>query len=182
MPYTPEALPTYTFKNGAVATVHRIGAMTIGQIAAGVESRTPAVPIPTFTTDMGAGPTEQPNPADKGYQQAVVARQGKINMAIMDRLIDLAIDIEIDQAALDRLKTGMERIGEPLSEISDTVAYIKHLCVTDGSELAALSTLIRGDIEEAAAAAAATFSSELSGPAAEPLEPASVGRALQLSV
>ncbi len=182
MPYTPEPLPTYTFKNGAVATVHRVGQMTIAQIAAGVEKRTPAVPIPTFTTDLGAGPTEQPNPTSKEYQAAVAERRGRINMLTMDKLIDLAIDIEIDQAALAHLKAGMERIDEPLSELSDKVAFVKHCCVTDGSELTKLSALIRGDTEEAAEAAAATFSSDVPGPTAEPLEPAVVGGALQPGV
>ncbi len=170
MPYTPEPLPTYTFKNGAVATVHRIGNMTIAQIAAGVEAKTPAVPIPTFTTDMGAGPVEQPNPADQGHQQALTARQGAVNMGIMDRLIDLAVDIEIDAAIFEHLKAGMERIGEPLKEISDKVAFVKHCCVVEGSELSALAALIRGDIEEASAAATATFSGDVPGPTAQPLE------------
>ena len=178
MPYIPEVLPTYAFKNGAIATVHRIGQMTIAQIAAGVERKLPPVPIPTFTTDMGAGPVEQPNPASKEYQAAVSERRGRVNMLTMDKLIDLAIDIEIDQQALSRLKAGMERIDEPLNELSDKVAFVKHCCVTDGSELTKLGALIRGDVEEAAEAAAATFSGDVSGEAADTLEPAAIGRAL----
>lgn len=179
MPYTPEELPTFTFKNGAVATVHRIGQMTIAQIAAGVEKKTPAVPIPTFTTDMGAGPVEQPNIASKEYQQAVAERRSQINMLVMDKLIDLAIDIEVDQTALTRLKEGMQRIDEPIVEISDKVAFVKHCCVTDGNELSKLGALIRGDVEEAAEAAAATFSGDVSGEAAVPLESAPIRGALQ---
>jgi hypothetical protein len=174
MPYTPEPLPTYTFKNGAVATIHHIGQMTIAHVAAGIERRTPAVPIPTFTTDMGAGPVEQANPADPAYQKAVAERRGQVNMLLMDKLIELALDIAIDQADLARVKSGMERIGEPLDEISDKVAYIKHCCVTDGAELGKLGKLIRGELEEATEAAAATFSGDVPGAAPEPLEPAAV--------
>lgn len=174
MPYTPEPLPTYTFKNGAVATVHRIGQMTIAKVAAGVERKTPAVPIPTFTTDMGAGPTEQPNIASKEYQAALAERRGRINMLVMDKLIDLAIDIEIDQGALGRLKAGMERIDEPLDEISDKVAYVKHCCVTDASELAKLGNLVRGELEEAVQAETATFSGDIPGETPVALESAPI--------
>src|SRR6185369_9051627 len=122
----------------------------------------------------GAGPVEQPNPADPAYQRAVAERRGQVNMLVMDKLIELALDIAIDQADLARVKSGMERIGEPLEEISDKVAYIKHCCVTDGAELGKLSKLIRGELEEATEAAAATFSSDVPGATAEPLEPAAV--------
>lgn len=174
MPYTPEPLPTYTFKNGAVATIHVIGQMTIAHIAAGVEKKMPAVPIPTFTTDMGSGPVEQPNIASPDYLREVDRRRGRVNMRVMDKLIDLALDIEIDHNALKRLMSDMERIGEPLDEISDKVAYVKHCCVSTGDELGTLGRLVRGDVEVAAEAAAATFSRDVSGAAAEPLESAPV--------
>jgi len=174
MPYTPEPLPTFTFKNGVVATIHHVGQMTIAHVAAGVEKKVPAVPVPTFTTDMGAGPVEQPNPADPAYQRAVAERRGRVNMLTMDKLIELALDIAIDQADLARVKSGLERIGEPIDEISDKVAYVKHCCVSDGSELKTLGELIRGELEAAADAAAATFSSDVPGAAAEPLESAPI--------
>ena len=82
MPYTPEPLPTYTFKNGAVATIHVIGQMTIAQIAAGVDKKEPTVPVPTFVTDMGAGPVEQPNIASSDYIRAVEERKGRVNMRV----------------------------------------------------------------------------------------------------
>ncbi len=174
MAYTPDPLPTYTFKNGAVATIHVIGQMTIAHIAAGVEKKTPAVPIPTFTTDMGSGPVEQPNIASPDYLREVEARRGRVNMRVMDKLIDLAVDIEIDHNALTRLKESMDRIGEPLDEISDKVAYVKHCCIVGADELGTLGKLVRGDVEVAAEAAAATFSSDVPGPAAFSLESAPI--------
>lgn len=172
MPYTPEPLPTYTFKNGKVATVNRVGNMTIAHIAAGAQKKIPPIPVPTFEVDLGAGPKQEPNPADPAYQKAVTTRAGQVNLAVMDALIELAVDIDIDQGALDKLKTTMELVGMPISEISDKVAYIKHCCIVDGDELGALGNLIRGDIEEATDAAAATFSGDLPGPPADTLEPA----------
>jgi len=167
MPYTPEPLPTYTFKNGAVATVHQIGNMTIAHIAAGIEKRTPAIPIPTFDTD---DLKNQPNPADPAYQRAVSTRAGTVNMAVFDALMELAIDIEIDTVALDRVKRTMELIGTPLEEISDKVAYIKHCCITDNEQINKLSSLIKGELEEATAAAEATFSGDVPGPRPESVE------------
>jgi hypothetical protein len=175
MPYTPEPLPTYRFKNGAVATIHHIGQMTIAHIAQGAEKKIAQIPVPLFTVDMGDGPKAQPNPTAPAYQQAVAARSNQVNLAVMDALIELAVDIEIDRMALDQLNATMELIGMPLSEISDKVAYIKHCCITDGSELGKLANLIKGELEEAAEAAAATFSGDVPPPAAVPLELAVVG-------
>lgn len=182
MPYTPEPLPTYTFKNGAVATIHQIGQMTIAHVAAGAQKKIPPVPVPTFEVDMGNGMTKQPNPADKDYQQAVAERSGRVNLMVMDALIELAVEVAIDQAALDKVNATMELIGMPLDEISDKVAYIKHCCITDGSELGTLGGLIRGDVEVAAEAAAATFSGDVPGQAAEPLESAPIRGAVQSHV
>jgi len=176
---TPEPLPTYTFENGATATVHRVGQMTIAHIAATVEQQIDQIPIPTFATDMGAGLVEQPNIASKEYQADVAARRGKVNLAVMDALIDLAIDIEIDQAEVERVKSSMERIGMPLHEVSDKVLFIKHCCVTDGSELAALSKLIQGNMEVAVAAQTATFSGDVPGETAVTLESAPIRRQIQ---
>lgn len=182
MPYTPEPLPTYTFKNGAVATVHRIGQMTIAHIAAGAQKKFPAVPVPTFEVDMGAGPKQEPNPANPAYQQAVAERNQRLSLAVLDTLIELAVDIDIDQHALGKLKATLDLAGMPLEEISDKVAYIKHCCITDGSELNKISSLIKGELEEAVEAAEATFSGDLPGPAADTLESAEQRSALQLSV
>lgn len=173
MPYTPEPLPTYTFKNGAVATVHHIGQMTVAHIATGAQKKFPPIPIPTFDVD---DLKNQPNPADPAYQQAVALRQGQINLAIMDALMELAVDIEIDPQALGKVQATMDLIGMPLDEISDKVAYIKHCCITDGSEMAALGNLLRGISDEAVEAAAATFPGNVSGEAAIPLESAPLRR------
>ena len=124
MAYTPDPLPTYTFKNGAVATIHVIGQMTIAHIAAGVEKKTPAVPIPTFTTDMGSGPVEQPNIASPDYLREVEARRGRVNMRVMDKLIDLAVDIEIDHNALKRLMADMERIYAIMQKQAEKIARL----------------------------------------------------------
>jgi hypothetical protein len=178
MPYTPEPLPTYTFKNGAVAHVHRVGQLTIAHIAATVEQQIAKPPIPTFVEDIGNGPQEHPNPANKDYQAALAVRHGKVNLAVMDALIDLAVDIEIDQGEVERVKSSMERINMPLDEVSDKVLFIKHCCVTDGSDLGALSKLIQGNLEVAVEAQAATFSGDVPGAGASPLESAPIRGAL----
>lgn len=181
MPYTPTPLPTYTFKNGAVAHVHHIGMMTIGHISAAMTKKITAsdpIAIPTMTVDMGDGPTEQPNPAAPEYQAALTARQQRINLAIMDALLDLAVDIQVDEDALGHVQGVLERVGIPLDEVSPKVAYIKHCCITGGEELGKLSSLIRGDLEEATEAVTATFSSDLPEQAAVTLESAPIRSAL----
>jgi hypothetical protein len=170
-----EPLPTYRFKNGAVATIHHIGQMTIAHVAAGAEKKIPKIPVPTFMEDLGEGPKPKPNPTDHAYQQAVASRGGQVNLAVMDALIELAVEVEIDHAALDRLNATMELIGMPLDEVSEKVAFIKHCCITDGSELGKLANLIKGELEEAVEAATATFSSDIPAATAQPLELAVLG-------
>lgn len=183
MPYTPEPLPTYTFSNGAVAHVHRIGQFTIAALSEGAQKKIPTIPVPTFPVDLGDGIKQEPNPAHPAYQEAIQARNGTINTLVMDGLIELAVDIEIDHDALDRVKATMELIGMPLDEISEKVAYVKHCCIHDVTkEMGALGKLIRGEIEEAIEAATATFPDNVSGPGAVEVQPAVERRELQLSV
>ena len=66
-------------------------------------------------------------------------------MAVMDALMELAVDIEIDQAALEKVNATMALIGMPLDEISDKVAYIKHCCITDGRSWARWATCYAGN-------------------------------------
>lgn len=176
MPYTPEPLPTYAFKNGVVAHVHRVGQMTIAHIAASVEQKIDKPTVPTFIEDIGNGPQAHPNPASPEYQAALTTRQQQVNLAVMDALIDLAVDIEIDGSEVARVKASMDRIGMPLHEVSDKVLFIKHCCITDGSELGTLANLIRGNLEVAVEAQTATFSGDVPGPAAVTLEPAPIRR------
>lgn len=180
MPYTPEPLPTYTFSNGAVAHVHRIGQFTIAALSEGAQKKIPTIPVPTFDVD---DLKNQPNPHDPDYQAALQARNGRINTLVMDGLIELAVDIEIDHEALDRVKATMELIGMPLDEISEKVAYVKHCCIHDVTrEMGALGKLIRGDIEEAIEAATATFPDNVPGPGVVEVQPTVERRELQLSV
>jgi hypothetical protein len=179
---TPEPLPTYTFKNGAVAHVHHVGQMTMAHVAAGAQKKYPTIPVPTFAVDLGDGIKQEPNPAHPEYQAAVAERNGKVNFAIMEALMEMAVDIEIDHAALDRIKSTLELIGMPLQEISEKVAYIKHCCITDGHEMATLSKLMTGITEEAIEAQTATFPDNLPGSDVEPLQPAVERRELQLSI
>ena len=98
------------------------------------------------------------------------------------RLLELSIDVEIDHNVLKRLMADMERIGEPLHEISDKVAYIKHCCVRSSDELSDLSALVQGNVEVAAQAAAATFSRDVPGEAAIEMEPAAIGGTVLVDV
>lgn len=182
MPYTPEPLPTYTFANGAVARVHHVGQMTMAHVAAGAQKKYPTIPVPTFAVDLGDGIKQEPNPAHPEYQAAVAARTGLVNLAVMEAMLELAVDVEVDHAALDRVKATLELINMPLDEISEKVAYIKHCCITDGHEMGALSRLMTGITEEAVEAATATFPDHVPGSGTVEVQPAVERRELQLSV
>lgn len=182
MPYdNVPPLERHTFPNGKVAIIHPVSQFTAATIAAAAQKKIAPIPVPTTTVDMeGKGPTTIENPADPAYQAAVVARNRTINEMSMDGLLDLGMEIEVDQAELGRVKATFERLGLPLDEISDKVAYIKHCCIQDlERDFMPLAKKLRGITEEAIQEQVESFPDHAARQAAEPLQPASVGAALQ---
>lgn len=164
MAIVPKEPPqTYDFKNGAVATVHRVGKFTIAHIATEVTKQFPLIPIPTFEVDMGGGMTTQPNPADPVYLAAVADRTAQINMRVSEAMLDYALDIDIEQDELARVTAAMERLHMPLHEISDKVSYLKHCCQMDEIDLPKLQRMVQGLTEEAITEQQAAFPGDLSG-------------------
>lgn len=134
----------HTFPNGATATIRRMSQFTIASLEIGIGK---AYPKPAPPLAPGIGGAMEPNPADPEYAAAVQRWQLETQLRVMDAMLDYAVDIEVDQAALDDVRTLFERVGAPLDEISDKVAYIKHCCVFDLSrDLSAVSALIRDGI------------------------------------
>ena len=133
-------LPEYTFANGVVAHLRRVSQFTQAHIEIQARKRTPPPAPPLATVDMGNGPQFEPNPSDPAYQQALQDYQALISSKVMDGTIELGVDVEIDQAALDEIRRVMDLLGTPLCEISDKVAYVKHCCMfdvqTEGPQLA----------------------------------------------
>lgn len=166
MPYTPKQQPQiYTFKNGAQATVHRVGKFTMAHISSEVLKQFPLIPIPTFEVDMGGGKTTQPDPTNVDYLAAVAERTNAINMRASEAMLDYALDIEIEQDELARVTAAMERMGMPLHEISDKVSYLKHCCELDETDLPKLLRMLQGLTEEAITEQQAAFPGDVSGQA-----------------
>jgi len=166
---TGRAVPaplTHTFPNGAVATVTQPSQFTMATIEIGVAKKWPR-PEPPLAP--GVGGDLEPNAADPGYADAVTAWQTAHQLRVLDALLELYVDVEIDHVALDALAGALDRIGVPLAEISDKVAYIKHICVIDvARDLAPLAMLLRGQLptEADVQAHADTFPCDVGGEAA----------------
>lgn len=162
----PEA-PTYTFPNGKVATLHAVSQFTQAAIEIGIRKAFPPPPPPLNEVDYGDGKIKQePNPSDPDYLAAMRRWQAEYSQKLFAAIIDLAADIEIDQAALERVKEMFERHNLPFDEPSDKVAYVKHCCIFDIEQeaprfMAALKDLM-GPKEEDVADHVATFRDHVS--------------------
>lgn len=126
------AAPTYTFPNGKVATLHVVSQFTQAAIEIGIRKAFPPPPPPLNDVDYGDGKIKQePNPSDPDYLQAVRRWQAEHSTRMFAAIIDLAAEIEVDTAALERVKEMFARHGIPFDEPSDKVAYVKHCCIFD---------------------------------------------------
>lgn len=136
---------SFVFPNGAEGIIHPLSQYTIAnlEIATRKQYPPPAVPLAP-----GVGGEMQPNEADPDYEVAVQRYQVEHQARLMDRLFDVAVDIQVDDQELERLSRAMERVGAPIEELSDKVAYIKHCCLVNSKtfqhDMQALASLITG--------------------------------------
>lgn len=162
----PEA-PTFTFANGVTGTLHAVSQFTMAHVEIQVRKRWPPPEAPLNEVDYGDGVKKlEPNYSDPRYEEEMRRYQAFLANKIFDATIELGVDLEIDQAALERVKSVMEWMGTPLEELSDKVAYIKHCCVQDVStEMPRLAAALRemtGPREEDVADHIATFQDHVS--------------------
>ena len=162
-------LTTYTFANGAVAQLRPISQFTRAHIETQARKQHPAPKPPMNDVDYGDGrKVLEPNAADPDYALAMQEYQVIIGYAAPEGMIELAVEIEVDAAELARVADTLTRLGMPLEERSDKIAYIKHCCMFDvATEGPALIQALQQAITprpEEVAAQIATFRSDVSGP------------------
>ena len=159
-------LTTFTFANGAVATLRPVSQFTQAHIEIQMRKLHSAPPPPLNTVNYGDGDKLEPNTSDPAYVQAMQQHQALISSKVFEATIELGMDVEIDHAALERIQRVMEQIGTPLDEISDKVAYIKHCCMFDiareGPLLADAMRALIGPRQEDVDAHLATFPGDVS--------------------
>lgn len=160
---TPPPKPTFTFSSGITVTLERVGPLFAMPIQR-------AHPPPSPPLAPGVGGALEPNEADPDYIRAVEAHQGELALLIQDAILDAAIgdDLEVDTAAVARLRRVMKRHGAELPE-DDRLAYIKYCVVTNGEDLERFMAALAqydGVREADVAAAAAMFSGDGAGAAA----------------
>ena len=145
--------PTFTFSNGAVATLERVGPLFAMPVLK-------AYPPPDPPLAPGIGGEMQPNPADDDYIKALDAHDTKVQLIMNDLLLDLGIsdDMAVDQSAVDRYRTIMRKAGIELPE-DDRMLYIKYCCLTQEEDFAVYQAIRDYDApsEEAIAEAGNMF-------------------------
>jgi hypothetical protein len=155
------AKPTFTFSNGAVATLERVGPLFAMPILK-------AYPDPKPPLAPGIGGEMQPNPADPDYIQAIEEHTTMRQLIMNDLLLDLGIadDFEIDQEAVDRYRAKMRRASIELPD-DDRMLYIKYCCMTQNDDFEIYQAIRSYDSpsEEAIAEAATMFQRNGTGPA-----------------
>jgi len=124
-------LATFAFASGATATLRPVSQFTRAHIEMQMRKLYPTPAPPMNEVDYGDGKKLEPNYSDPDYERQLQEYQAFIAVKMLDGMIDLGVEIEVDQLKLDRVAESMERIGIPLVEISDKVAFVKHCCMFD---------------------------------------------------
>lgn len=160
-------LATFTFASGAVATLRPVSQFTQAHIEIEMRKQHPAPEPPMNEVDYGDGKKLEPNYGDPAYEQAVQHHQALISGKVFEATIELGIEIEIDHEKLARVASILDRLGTPLQELSDKVAYIKHCCMFDieheGPLLADAMRALIGPRQEDVADHIGTFQGDVSG-------------------
>ena len=138
------ALPQFTFPDSGITVgLRRFSPDTQDRIVRELQRKSPPPPAPEIETELGS----EPNPADPDYQQALATYWARINLEASERMFQLAlrqIDVEVDHAALDRLKADMEAIDTPLdADKDDRDLYIRHICISSVHDLTALLSYLQ---------------------------------------
>lgn len=134
---TGRAVPApqeFTFPNGKLARISRVSQFTLGNLQAAAQRR---IPRPAPPLAAGVGGAMEPNPADPDYEAALITWQQQIALAINDLTLDLAVQLTLDdddRGELEQLRATLERLDAPLDEVSDKVAYIKHIALAGVGE------------------------------------------------
>lgn len=145
------ALPQFTFPDSGITVgLRRFAPDTQDQIARALMRDHPAPPVPVVEGIERADGTfeTEPNPADPDYQAALVAYLNQINTETSTKMFGLAmrrIEVEVDQAAVDRYKEDMAAIGTPIPETmddgtpwDDRTIYIRCICISSSYDLTAM--------------------------------------------
>lgn len=140
----PEQL-SYVFPNGAEGIIHPLSQYTIANLEIATRKQFPPPPVPLAP---GVGGELQPNEADPDYEEALRAYAAEQQSRIFDRMLEVAVDIHVDDQELERISRAMDRVGAPIEELSDKVAFIKHCCLismeTAQRDMETLARLITG--------------------------------------
>lgn len=140
-------LPAFTFPHSGITVgVRRIAADTQDAINRELQRQHPPPEPPVV--DNGDELEPSPNLADPDYQEQLRHYLRDIALKLTTKMFDLAlrrIVVEVDQDTLDEFKADMAAIGTPLPEdMDDRELYIRHICVSDQADLAALIGYLQG--------------------------------------
>lgn len=134
----PPPKPTFTFSNGAVATLERVGPLFAMPIMR-------AYPDPEPPMAPGVGGEMQPNPADPDYEAALQKHQQWRAEKIQDAILDACIsdDFVIDMEAVARKKRIYARAGINIDHEDNRMIYLKYCCLGEPDELERLLSTVR---------------------------------------
>lgn len=136
-------LPAFTFPDSGITVgLRRFAPDTQDSIVRAIQRDRPPPAVPLVTVEYEEGqPTEEPNPADPDYQQALSDYLQWIALETSKKLVDLAlrrIEVAVDQAAVDQLRADMAAIGTPIEDDDDRMVYIRHICISSTYDLTSM--------------------------------------------
>lgn len=135
------ARSSFTFPDsGITVRIERIAPATKQAIAKALEAEYPKPKPPMQEVDYGDGPRMEANTADPGYLEAIKIQEEQFAIALVERMFVLVkrrIEVEVDPAAVKRIRDDMEAISTPLNG-SDKDIYVDHVCISSEEDAQAL--------------------------------------------
>lgn len=132
--------PTYTFRNGVVATIVGVSPLLTNRI-----SRTFKPPKPPMQDVQYENKTvQEPNPDDPGYRAQMAEWRQERALRIQSLMLNTGLELAVDVEAVSKFRAWFtETYGEVLTE-SDKEVYVAYICMSGEQELSHLVSLIRG--------------------------------------
>lgn len=154
----PPEKPTFTFRSGVTVTLERVGPLFALPIRK-------AFPPPTPPLAPGVGGLLEPNPSDPDYERDLAAYQQELGTRVQMAMLDAGIadDLEVDAAAVARVRRMAAKHGGAIEETDDRLVYIMYCLLSDTDDVARFNAALAtyGHVtEEDVAAAAAMFSGD----------------------
>lgn len=158
-------MPVYETESGYRITYRVLPIETVGRLQAVAQAELAETrpPVPTQRVEIGPGEwREIENPDEEGYRAAKAAWERQVvnlvGVKIAKLMSSYALDIEIDEKQVQRLRAALDAVGAPIVGESDDEVMLWRIAVPGIEEQQKITGLVLGrELAAAVEAARARF-------------------------